>query len=671
MVRWSLKSRVVASTVVVVLLLAVLLILVARHYVFANLKDSLQAQQDAQVKLVAEQLDDKFEVRVLILHRLAEQLAPLLDRDPAALKRVTEQAAPIPELFDWVFLAWADGKRAFDTRPIDQNPDVSDRRYFQDILRGASVVISEPVITKVTGAPGVAMAVPVRWADGRVRAVLVGGLYLQRENFLKALSRSRIGITGAYCLVSSGQSPRYVIHADPAKVLQPAASGHESCGTDKAISIWEFAWPTRPIVARHRLETAGWQLVATLPAREAFSPIIRARLKILTMVGAALAIAGLLMWQVARRLLAPLENLERAVRESATDLPARAALPTSRADEIGALARTFSSVMCQLAERTSALLKARKLAEEREARIHAIANHIPDLVAYLDMDERYVFVNQAYEQRFGMSAGEIIGLTPRDLWGEDHYANAIRPHLKLALSGELVTFDAEHPYENPPLYFKVTYQPAWSGTVDTVVGVHVFARDITVERQKMRELEQKTVSDYLTGLLNRKGFDRRLESAMALSETSGRIMTLLLVDLDNFKLVNDTYGHPIGDKLLNVLATRLRCCVRESDAVARIGGDEFAVILEEVSGLHAVERVADAIIAATSVPCIIDDQQITCRTSVGGALHKPGNGNTRNELFLKADTALYAAKHAGKGRFVVFDKSRRISSDSNSRTSAD
>lgn len=665
MVRWSLKSRVVASTVVVVLLLAVLLILVARHYVFANLKDSLQAQQDAQVRLVAEQLDDKFKVRAIILRRLAEQLAPLLDRGPEQLKLRTEQAVPIPELFDWVFLAWPDGKRAFDTRLIEQNPDISGRQYFHDILRGASVVISEPVITKVTGAPGIAMAVPVRSTDGQVRAVLVGSLDLQRENFLFALSRSRIGIAGAYCLVSSGQLPRYVVHANPANILRRAESVGESCGTDKANSIWEFAWPTRPIVARHRLETSGWELVATLPAREAFSPITRARLKILTAAGVALTIAGLLMWRVARRLLAPLESLERAVQESATDLSASAALPTSRADEIGALARTFSSVMGQLAERTGALLEARKLAEEREARIHAIANHIPDLVAYLDVDERYVFVNQAYEQRFGMSAGKIVGLTPKQLWGEDVYTKVIRPHLNLALSGELVTFDAEHHYENQPVCFEVTYQPAWNGTANNVTGVHVFARDITLERQKMRDLEQKTLSDYLTGLLNRKGFDRRLASAMAQTQAGGRTMALLLVDLDNFKRVNDNHGHAVGDKLLNILATRLRSCVRESDAVARVGGDEFAVILEEVSTSHAVERVAEAIVSATSKPCIIDEHPITCGTSVGAVFHHPGDGNTRNELFLRADTALYAAKHAGKGRFVVYGKSQTIASESN------
>ncbi|MFS8980263.1 diguanylate cyclase [Cupriavidus necator] len=667
--RWSLKSRVVASILVVVLLLAVLLILVARHYVFANLKESLQAQQDAQVKLVAAQLDDKLEVRAVILRRLAEQLAPLLDRGPAELKRVTLPAAPIPELFDWVFLAWPDGTRAFDTRPIGKSPDVSDRRYFHDILHGASLVISEPVITKVTGAPGILMAVPVRAPDGRVRAVLVGSLDLQRENFPSALSRSRIGITGAYCLVSSGQFPRYIAHADPGKILQPADSIGESCGTDRASSIWEFAWPKRPIVARHRLETAGWELVATLPAREAFSPITRARPKIVAAAAAALAIAGLLMWRVARRLLAPLENLERAVQESATDLSACAALPTSRADEIGALARTFSSVMGQLAERTSALLNARAQAEEREARIHAIANHIPDLVAYLDVDEHYVFVNHAYEARFGMSADDIVGLTPKHLWGDDVYAKAIKPHLRLALSGQLVTYEAEPHYENRPVCFEVTYQPAWSGTADTVVGVHVFARDITEERQKIRHLEQTTQLDDLTGLLNRKGFDRRLASAMEQSDGSSRLMALLLVDLDNFKAVNDTYGHVVGDKLLNIIGTRLRSCARESDSVARVGGDEFAVILEDISTSQAVERVAEAIVSATSEPCLLDGSLITCSTSVGGVLHKPGEDSTRNELFLKADTALYAAKHAGKGRFVVYGKSRTIASDSNSSPS--
>ncbi|MFJ1258420.1 diguanylate cyclase domain-containing protein [Cupriavidus sp. CuC1] len=316
---------------------------------------------------------------------------------------------------------------------------------------------------------------------------------------------------------------------------------------------------------------------------------------------------------------------------------------------------------------TSALLKARALAEEREARIHAIANHIPDLVAYLDTEERYAFVNQAYEQRFGMSADDIIGLTPKHLWGDDVYAKAIRPHLRLALSGKLVTYEAEYHYENRPVCFEVTYQPAWSGTAETVAGVHVFARDITLERQKMRHLEQTTLLDDLTGLLNRKGFDRRFASATERSDGSGGLMALLLVDLDNFKAVNDTYGHVVGDKLLNIIGTRLRSCALESDSVARMGGDEFAVILEDISTSQAAERVAKAIVLATAEPCILDGHLITCSTSVGGVLHNPGEDRTRNELFMKADTALYAAKRAGKGRFVVLGNSQAISSGFDAR----
>lgn len=192
----------------------------------------------------------------------------------------------------------------------------------------------------------------------------------------------------------------------------------------------------------------------------------------------------------------------------------------------------------------------------------------------------------------------------------------------------------------------------------------MFARDTTVERQTMRALEQKTVSDYLTGLLNRKGFDRRLASALEHSDGSNRLIALLLVDLDNFKAVNDTYGHGAGDKLLNIIGTRLSSCARDSDSVARVGGDEFAVILEDISTPQAVERVAEAIVLATAEPCILDGHLITCSTSVGGVLHKPGEDCTRNELFLKADTALYAAKHAGKGRFVVFGTSEMASPDS-------
>ncbi|WP_432258085.1 diguanylate cyclase domain-containing protein [Cupriavidus sp. TMH.W2] len=653
MVRWSLKSRVVAATVAIVVAFAVLLLLVARHYVFTNVQASLQAQQDAQVKLVAEELDDKFEVRSIILRRLAEHLNPMLDRSPEELKRFTQQSVSIPEIFNWVFMIWPDGTRAFDTRLTGERANFSDRQYFRDILHGASVVVSEPLITKVTGAPGIVIAVPVRSDDGRLRAVLVGSLDLWRENFLAALSRNRIGTTGTYCLVSSGQSPRYVMHADTSKIFQQAKAIGESCGTAKPASAWEIVWPTQPIVARYLLETAGWELVATLPAREAFSPITNARPRVLTAAALALVGAILLMWLVVRHLLAPLARFQQVVQESATDLSAHAALPTSRTDEIGALATTFSSVMEQLSERTNALLEARKLAEEREERIHAIANHIPELVAYLDAEERYVFVNKAYEQRFQIPRGEIIGRTPKELWGEDLYVKALSHHLKLAFSGELATFATELYDENQYECLEVTYQPAWSRTGDIVVGVHVFARDVTEERLSIRRLEQKTLLDYSTGLLNRKGFDRRLASAVAKTDAGEQMMALVLVDLDNFKQVNDTSGHAVGDALLNILAARLKSNVRESDAVARIGGDEFAVILEGVSTSHAVERVAQMIVAASSEPYLIGGQQITCGTSVGAAIHKPADGNTRNELFLKADTALYAAKHAGKGKFVM------------------
>ncbi len=130
----------------------------------------------------------------------------------------------------------------------------------------------------------------------------------------------------------------------------------------------------------------------------------------------------------------------------------------------------------------------------------------------------------------------------------------------------------------------------------------MFARDVTGERQKLRSLEAQTLSDHLTGLLNRKGFDRRLNETMARADAGGHRAALLLVDLDDFKAVNDTYGHPVGDRLLVSFAERLATCVRKGDAVARIGGDEFAIILDNVSNPATVERIAQTVVQAALRP---------------------------------------------------------------------
>jgi len=648
--RHSLKYRVAIATAVVVTLIVLARALFAQYYAFQGLTELRQSQQDTLVRMVAGQLDEKFEARATDLRRLASQLQPMLGQPPAVMKRFAAQAVSMPQNFNAVFLAWPDGEMAFSTAvPDGQRIHLGDRDYFREVLDGSAFAVSDLLRGRLSAAPGVVMAVPLRAPDGRLLAVVGGALNLSENNFLGQIARSRIGLTGSYCLVSSGENPRYAMHADAGKVMAPARAIGDNCGLETPRAAWEVVSPSQPIVARHLLETNGWEVVSVLPAREAYAPLLEVRSKTILTAGFSLVVAALLMWLVIRRMLAPLELLHRVVGEAPGNPAALAALPTGRNDEIGELATTFGTVMRQLAEREAALYAARDQAAESEKRIEAIANHVPDFVSFIDVNERYVFVNEAYARRFGLPARQIVGLTLRELWGTPTYV-ASQPYLAQAYLGASATFSLEG--QDGGECMEVTYQPAWNDAGDTVQGLYMFARNVTTERQRIRSLEAQTLTDHLTRLLNRKGFDRCLAETMTRAGATGRDAALMLVDVDDFKTINDSYGHAVGDQLLAAFGERLSACVRAGDGVARIGGDEFGIVLDDATGTASLERIAQAIVHAARRPHFIEGHTIVATASVGFAVHDPRDGQTANELFMRADMALYEAKRGGKARYT-------------------
>lgn len=645
--RHSLKYRMALAAALVVTLILVVRAGFSQYYAYDSLKGLLQDQQDTLVKLVAEQLDEKLESRELVLQRLARQLAPALSRSPSELRRIATEAVDMPDSFNAVLMAWPDGTLAFSTAvPENYKATVGERDYFKAIRNGAPFVVSDLLQGKYSSSPGIVLAVPLRGPNGELRAVVAGVLNLNSRNFLRELARSRVGVTGHYCLVSAGPHPRYALHPNPEKILASAQAVGESCGAEQPESFWEWIVPEQPIVARYLLSANGWEVVAVLPAREAFAALLEVRQRAFMIGIVSLIVAGLLMWAVMRQLLAPLEHLHRTVRQLATRPAAMADLPVRRDDEIGELAGAFSEVMHQLREREEALKAAKDRADASEKRMEAIANHVPDYVTFIDASERFAYVNQAYANHFGLPPEHIVGLTLRELWGTPEYV-ANEPYLAQARSGQAITVTRECANG---AWVEVTYQPAWNEAHDAVTGLHMFARDVTDARERLRHLEAQTLSDHLTGLLNRKGFDRRLAETMGSADEGGHRAALLLVDLDDFKAVNDTHGHAVGDRLLVAFAERLTACVRKGDAVARIGGDEFAIILDSVGNPATVDRLARTVVQAAMRPLVIDGQPFVATASVGSALHHPNNGSSISELFMRADMALYEAKRHGKAR---------------------
>jgi diguanylate cyclase (GGDEF)-like protein/PAS domain S-box-containing protein len=183
----------------------------------------------------------------------------------------------------------------------------------------------------------------------------------------------------------------------------------------------------------------------------------------------------------------------------------------------------------------------------------------------------------------------------------------------------------------------------------TVGGLVLTLRDVTEQHQLEEELKYRAFHDSLTGLPNRSLFAREAAGALDAARAVGRTAGVLFVDLDDFKIVNDTMGHGVGDELLVAVAARLAATVRQSDTAARLGGDEFALLIDDAADPEAVDAFAERIVAAFSEPFTLSEAKVLATATVGVATS--GDSDDVDELLRHADLALYAAKAAGKRRW--------------------
>src|SRR5207302_3752750 len=189
-----------------------------------------------------------------------------------------------------------------------------------------------------------------------------------------------------------------------------------------------------------------------------------------------------------------------------------------------------------------------------------------------------------------------------------------------------------------------------------VCGLVANFHDITERKQFEEKLAFDAYHDHLTGLSNRTAFHEALTRALARSRRHGRLNAVLFLDLDRFKLINDSLGHEVGDHLLIEVGDRLRACLRPEDVVSRFGGDEFAVLLEDIAGNEDATQVADRVIELLRQPLPIGSREIFLTTSIGIAIGRDA-ASEPGELLREADQAMYRAKAAGGCRWELFDES--------------
>jgi diguanylate cyclase (GGDEF)-like protein len=214
----------------------------------------------------------------------------------------------------------------------------------------------------------------------------------------------------------------------------------------------------------------------------------------------------------------------------------------------------------------------------------------------------------------------------------------------------------------PCLAFNLTGDPTVSAVAQTHLGdsnviggfaAHFLWTLLTRLKQTQDQIAHLAYHDALTGLPNRILFYDRLGQAIARARRAQDAFAALYLDLDGFKAVNDAYGHDVGDALLREAAQRIKACVRESDTVARMGGDEFTVILNDIKAPHNVQRVSDCLLRTLSSPFTLNTRCCQVGVSIGIALY-PNHAATAEQLVRSADAAMYWAKQGGKNRYRFF-----------------
>ena len=297
-----------------------------------------------------------------------------------------------------------------------------------------------------------------------------------------------------------------------------------------------------------------------------------------------------------------------------------------------------------------------ELLKEGKERYRLLLSHLPVGIFHYDANLVITYCNDRFAHILRSSIDRLIGLDMKLLKDQ-----AIMPCLRKALVGETGYYEGQYlaTFSDANGWLYMTCAP-FQNSGGKIGGGIAIVQDVTERKVAEDKIKNLAFYDPLTGLPNRRLLLDRLQQALASSARSGREGALLFIDLDNFKALNDTLGHDMGDMLLRQVAQRLIACVREDDSVARLGGDEFVVMLEDLGeqDLEAAEQteaVGEKILAALGQPYQLVAHEYRCTPSIGATLFS-GYRLETEELLKQADIAMYQAKKAGRNTVRFFDQ---------------
>ncbi len=303
--------------------------------------------------------------------------------------------------------------------------------------------------------------------------------------------------------------------------------------------------------------------------------------------------------------------------------------------------------------RIASLIRQRKT--EAELRIAAVAFESQESLLITAPDSTILRVNQSFVEETGYTSEEIIGQNPRLFRSGHHDADFYRvmwDTIKRTGKWQGEVWDRRKNGEIYPKWLTISAVKGRDGQITNYVGSHI---DISERKAAEGRAQYLAYHDSLTGLYNRFSLNESLTQALSAADRNKETVALMLLDLDNFKAINDTLGHAMGDLLLVDVAKRLCASVRQSDFVARLGGDEFIVMLTELETMNDVAYVAEKILNNVSQPYSIEGHELRTSTSIGICFY-PDDATDCQDLIKNADVAMYHAKSRGRSNYQFFNE---------------
>jgi diguanylate cyclase (GGDEF)-like protein/PAS domain S-box-containing protein len=293
--------------------------------------------------------------------------------------------------------------------------------------------------------------------------------------------------------------------------------------------------------------------------------------------------------------------------------------------------------------------------------LHELFQHVADvapcpmlIIDATDDPQQIVYANPAFTRLSGCGPEELTGIGWTSLFSASDAKSSVEDfHAALRSGNDAQAVLCARHKSGAPLWLDVRSSPLRSG--DDLPTHHLAViHDLTEERRARAELEYRAYHDALTGLANRYLLEDRFEQIAAHARRHGGFVVVALIDMNDFKLVNDHLGHAAGDEVLKCLAARLAASVRAEDTVARLGGDEFVLLLQEIEGLDRTAQVMARVTESLARPIPVQGHEVAL-TGCTGVSRFPADGTTLDALLSKADWALYKAKGAlpdAQGRWL-------------------